>query len=874
MADSKKTILFDVEVTASNAIQQMQRLTESIDALKVEQMQLQAQMKSAKYGTDEYKRLEKQIIANKEAQKAYRKEMNELSRGVQNTIISQSSKYKDTLKGLAAQLSVEKDKLRAIEIEEGKLSDAYIRQQKVVKDLNDQVLHLERSYGTHQRNVGNYESALDGLQGKISKLRLALAAVIAVVAAGVKVIKGFFNTIREQTQVAGDWFTFELQGMKTAYQELINMMVSGEGWGQLVANLKTAYENGKKFAAMLDEIFERNNSLKILEAEYNEEIEKNRVAARNTALSNEERLQAAENVIKKEAELAGIRRDIAQQELDANKGILQQKTKMTDADVEYFINRYNQNRESIKEAQEFARYERDMNARIASESQVRNYEKRQQLEQELEARRALLSEEARGVVEMVRKYALSNDELVANYVESYANLQRVNGDFERANARTLLQRDRMLAEIAGEEQKNIAATAKMQEDSLKQQEKNMQDYVNTVSALLLEIANPDKTQSQIIKIKEHYRDLTNDLKTQIQQGNISFEEATYYRVMLAQRMAQDIKAVEDAAADERTKQEQQRIAEETQKRQERLKRDLQLAWDNENEQYRIRKEFLLKELEAENLAAEERAALEQQLTELFKTEQAKRIASVMEYVGQFETLMQSVSQIYDNQSESRTQRYEQQNADEKAALEKRLKAGLISQRQYDDRVARMDKELADKKAEETRKQAEREKALAVFQIAINTAQAIMKIWAEVPKMDFGVSTAALTAVAVALGAVQSAAVMSQPLPKARRGGLIQGASHEQGGVLLEAEGGERIVAAEPSRAFPELLNLISYIGKHSATPETGYALRNATSATGTDYDRIEQAMTNAVSQLQVWLSLQELRDAQQTQVQIEQLAKQ
>jgi hypothetical protein len=874
MADSKKTILFDVEVTASNAIQQMQRLTESIDALKVEQMQLQAQMKSAKYGTDEYKRLEKQLIANKEAQKAYRKEMNELSRGVQNTIISQSSKYKDTLKGLAAQLSVEKDKLRQIEIEEGKLSDAYIRQQKVVKDLNDQVMNLERNYGTHSRNVGNYESALDGLQGKISKLRLALAAVIAVVAAGVKVIKGFFDTIREQTQVAGDWFTFELQGMKTAYQELINMMVSGEGWGQLVANLKTAYENGKKFASMLDEIFERNNSLKILEAEYNEEIEKNRVAARNTALSNEERLQAAENVIKKEAELAGIRRDIAQQELDANKGILQQKTKMTDADVEYFINRYNQNRESIKEAQEFARYERDMNARIASESQVRNYEKRQQLEQELEARRALLSEEARGVVEMVRKYALSNDELVANYVESYANLQRVNGDFERANARTFLQRDRMLAEIAGEEQKNIAATAKMQEDSLKQQEKNMQDYVNTVSALLLEIANPDKTQSQIIKIKEHYRDLTNDLKTQIQQGNISFEEATYYRVMLAQRMAQDIKAVEDAAADERTKQEQQRIAEETQKRQERLKRDLQLAWDNENEQYRIRKEFLLKELEAENLAAEERAALEQQLTELFKTEQAKRIASVMEYVGQFETLMQSVSQIYDNQSESRTQRYEQQNADEKAALEKRLKAGLISQRQYDDRVARMDKELADKKAEETRKQAEREKALAVFQIAINTAQAIMKIWAEVPKMDFGVSTAALTAVAVALGAVQSAAVMSQPLPKARRGGLIQGASHEQGGVLLEAEGGERIVAAEPSRAFPELLNLISYIGKHSATPETGYALRNATSATGTDYDRIEQAMTNAVSQLQVWLSLQELRDAQQTQVQIEQLAKQ
>ena len=137
----------------------------------------------------------------------------------------------------------------------------------------------------------------------------------------------------------------------------------------------------------------------------------------------------------------------------------------------------------------------------------------------------------------------------------------------------------------------------------------------------------------------------------------------------------------------------------------------------------------------------------------------------------------------------------------------------MSQKQYDDKVAKLDADLAAKKAEETRKQAERQKALSVFEIALNTATAIMKIWAEVPKMDFGVSTVALTAAAAAMGALQLGAVLSEPLPKARKGGKIKGAKHEQGGVLVETEGEERIVAAEPAKAYPELLNLISYIGK-------------------------------------------------------------
>lgn len=61
------------------------------------------------------------------------------------------------------------------------------------------------------------------------------------------------------------------------------------------------------------------------------------------------------------------------------------------------------------------------------------------------------------------------------------------------------------------------------------------------------------------------------------------------------------------------------------------------------------------------------------------------------------------------------------------------------------------------------------KTAAIFQIAINTAQAISKIWAETPKFDFGVSTIALTAVAAGIGLAQAAAIAAQPLPKYFKG---------------------------------------------------------------------------------------------------------
>ena len=116
--------------------------------------------------------------------------------------------------------------------------------------------------------------------------------------------------------------------------------------------------------------------------------------------------------------------------------------------------------------------------------------------------------------------------------------------------------------------------------------------------------------------------------------------------------------------------------------------------------------------------------------------------------------------------------YEKNTKAKKTALDKQLDAGQISQEQYNARVSQLDAELDAKKTEIENKQAKRQKAMAIADVIKNTALAIMSIWAQVPKFDFGATATVLTAMVSALGAVQLATIAATPLPGAESGGFI------------------------------------------------------------------------------------------------------
>lgn len=865
----KKEILLDVRTNYQQATKEIAQYTTEIAKLKDEKKELVKAMDMLRAAnqteTEQYKELANRLAANEESQKAYRKEIQEVSRSVQNAIIAEG-KYADTLKGKAAQLSIEKDKLRQIKIAHGELSAEYKAQEKVVADLNAEVMALERNYGTHTRNVGNYESAWGGM---LNKLKLGWAALAAVV---VKGLKDFAQSFVSTTQQIGDAWKVETAGWKTAYQQFVVSLTRGDGWRELIANMKNAYVEGKRLAAMMDELFERENSLKIEAADIAAEIEREKIATRDVTRTNEERIKSAERVIELEEQLAARRKDIAQQELEVRREQITTITGMNEKELEAFVNRYNQNREAIKQAQEYVKAYNDLTGRIGSATQVGAYGQRDELEKQRDALTAGLSEDAAAFVDIVRKYQMTNDEMVQQYVDAYTKFQQVDADLFKLTSRTQVQRSALIKQMMKEGEQAVTAQTRntqASEQNLKDQSKAMQEYVRTVTGMLNKLLGGEGPEAEIRQIEEEYRQLTLNLQAQVKAGNITFEEATYYRVALAQKEGEEIQAVRRQAAEDEKKRQQQQAADEARARQEQLNTDLQIAWDNADEQFRIKRDYLLRELELYKDNAGKRAELEQQLTELMRQEQERKLEMIMDYATQVGDLMSNTNQVLTNLGEQEVQDVETRNEKEKAALDKRLAGGLISQRQYDQKVKQMDKELDAEKAAIARRQAIRERSAALFSVAMSTAQAIMKVWAEVPVYLAPV----MTALVAANGLAQTAAIISEPLPKARKGGKIEGASHEQGGVLVEAEGGERIVAANPSKAFPELLNLISYIGKHGGVPQTGYDIRHG-GADGIDYERMGEVVSEAVAQLKIWLSLTELRDAEQTQVEIDELAKQ
>lgn len=302
-------------------------------------------------------------------------------------------------------------------------------------------------------------------------------------------------------------------------------------------------------------------------------------------------------------------------------------------------------------------------------------------------------------------------------------------------------------------------------------------------------------------------------------------------------------------------------------------KELNEHYKSKKEQAEITRKYLEDAMNDENLSLEQRKEKEIEYTEFMQEQMVQRIEQLEQWGNSAVELYSQFGDLLSALGDREVQKAEADNDKKKKSLEKQLKAGLISQKQYDKQVAKADEDLAAKQLKIKRKQAEQEKAVNLMQVIINTAASIAKTAA-----TLGYPAAIpMIALAAAMGAIQTATILAQPLPKAREG-MIVGNTHEQGGVVINAEGGERIVAKEPTRAFPELLNLISYIGKNSAIPNTGYAERVlGGGGAGIDSQQlatmIGASVADAIADLNISVSVEAIDNAKTLQTRVENSAK-
>jgi hypothetical protein len=175
---------------------------------------------------------------------------------------------------------------------------------------------------------------------------------------------------------------------------------------------------------------------------------------------------------------------------------------------------------------------------------------------------------------------------------------------------------------------------------------------------------------------------------------------------------------------------------------------------------------LINEQTQQALRDERKKTRDQEIEELFDIANATADA--------FGAVLELQKQV----SENRIADIEKVRDTEIAAIEK----STDSERKKQDKIAASNLRAQQKIRVEKTRQAQADKALAVFEAIIGTAAAVASA-----------KTIPLKVLAGIIGAAQLAIILSQPIPKFKKGGMVGGQSHEAGGTMIEAEKGEFIV---------------------------------------------------------------------------------
>ena len=828
----EKNVLLSLTVDIGESANRIAGLTTVINQLSDAEKNLRKEMAATdtttKEGKARYAELARELATITESKKAYASQLREESKQVQHTIQA-TGEYERSLQGMADKLAEAKKELRGMNmyLEDGKTVDPKWKERAAEVDaLNEKVKKAEETYGVYARNVGNYSNSILDAFGKMNNSSGKLVA-------GIKQTKTAMDALGK----AGPMAMLSLVAM--LIMKVVDALDTCEENTNEVASAMSAFKAiGDVVTVTLQKMGEWiGKAAKALSGFIQKHAEEYAILGKVN-----ERMRERQEIERMNQELAVTTRENTVQNAKDERDIAELLAKSAD--------KYNHSaKERIQFLEEAKKKRLEMGQREIDEAQI-----------QLDILKA--------TVKQTRSSKEENDKLA----EAEARVIQAETAY--------LKQERELNAQISETKKQIASEAAQAAQERKRADdeaaaateaaaKAMQEAFERVK----EMALGDTVQYQIEKVTEKYKEAFDTLEKSAAKA----DEKDYIRYTIKKKMEEEIAAIKQKPIDEQLKAEKAAADEALKAREKAYAEELAKNWQNADEQYRIRKQYIDALLNDETVAAEKKYELEKELADLQAEHAEQRISTLQDYANQMASLMGNLSSIADGFEERRTNKIEAENEKQKAALQERLDRGIISQESYDKKVAAMDAELDAEKAKIARRQAAREKALSAMQIAINTASAIMKIWAEVPKMDFGVSTGVLTTMAAAVGATQLAAVLAEPLPKAAKGGTINGPSHAMGGALIEGEGGERIIAANPSKAFPELLNLISYIGKHSNIPNTGYANRVAGTATGIDYDllanKVGDVLENKLQRLRIYTSVTDIKEAERNYALVEAQAK-
>ena len=609
-----------------------------------------------------------------------------------------------------------------------------------IQATDKEVKSLDASMGNYQRNVGNYKSATEALGSAFTK--------VAGVVGGVVVAFKGFEAVANSTQMVGDKLNITISQGKDAL-DLFTRSLLTDGLGIFEGNLRRVVATAKEYAEIMDEMFERQNSLRLIEAENAEELINLELAVKDTSRSYEERMAAGERyrelstetyaLEKKMAEdaneaeakrfLASI--NAAESEREVLDNLLTNYARMTDMQKESMYE-VAEIQKKIEETQKYLRKNP-----LFSDAYYRDLEN-------YTAQLNAMSPEIVAMGEMWYKYNLSNDEATQRYVDTLVRAREAQSAYLRENKRI--------------------------ETSINSISAQLEKQTNSQGAVTVPIGVGDPAIAAALA-EEEISEVVQKINIDLAKDNSSVGQ-----------IGVPIAPLVDATTNIADLLSQHTFGE--------------LMGDN---------------LWVQLLGLGDTYYTEE-LNERLKgyTDQLKE--GLAEMGGEvWDAYLSAREEAIDREMELEKKKNDARAESEKKALEGRLGQGLISQKKYEKELERIDEERAAKEEALERAAFNRKKRLNVADALMKGALAILDVWKSYAGDP--ISRAIQLALTAANTGVQVAAIQNQKFAQGGRiVGASHSAGGVKGwlaGQNIELEGGEVVINKRSAALFGEQLSAIN-----------------------------------------------------------------
>ena len=628
-------------------------------------------------------------------------------------------------------------------------TDEFVAASKKLKEVRARMKEIEGAAGQTQKMFGGFFKKI----GWAGLLTGALAA-----------FKKFVSDMIAETQLIGDKWKVEVAGWKSAYRTFIADLSSGKGWNEMVQRMKDAYANGKKVAAMLDEIFERNNSALLQESELNLEAEKQKKIYMDATKSAKERIAAAEEYDRIQKQIAENRKVVAQEELDAYKLQLQTRTELSDQELDLFIRDYNNNKDLIDQAKE---YQKELAAKkqmvealynTMTSGEGRAYDAvKVRYDEAVASLNDFVAATDKSVVhwaDMVDKYNLGNDEMVKNYVQARQKVVDADTNYERATQRSNKQAATIRKQLSQDTQKAVNDAYKKDIDASNARYQELQNqakqaYLDGESSYeqyqqRLEVLNRQSLEERTA-IAEKHKQSTIEFQTQILDLAVKDKQKLEKLMDDLQKDAQ--KAMDDAMA-ELDKEVEAFMAELDKENEEQLQKWQELCERAEE----IRREnspiYAIKEEMAEELSALEELHKNGLLSE--KDYQDARVKIIAKYASK-------AGDIYGEYLDKASDLANALQEADSARLDAQMQAELTAAGDNAEKRQQIEEEYEKKQLDLKKKYADVDMAINIAKTVANGAVAAVKAVADLGPIAGGIMAAIIAATTVA----EVAAIVAQ-----------------------------------------------------------------------------------------------------------------